>query len=282
MVTGASGRLGTAIRDVLEAEGKSVRGMDPAPAIYPDAATALSLDICDPTSLPAALHGSTALVHGAALHGAHLVAGTSRSRCWSVNVNGTWNLLQAAAEAGVRRVVFISSTSVYGPGSSSGSARLLDEETSVGPDDVYDCTKLMGERIVNEMGRRCGLEVVSLRLGRFFYADRVDYHLRKLSTGLDVVDAARAVAAVLTCPQLLRPLYCVASDLGLTDEERAQMGVDLKAVVTTAVPELLSKLASMGATLPDRIGKSVATRALRADTGWAPTRDLRWWALTPS
>jgi nucleoside-diphosphate-sugar epimerase len=273
-VTGASGRLGAAIVRTLAADGLAVRALDIVPGVHPPTVEAGFLDVTNSESIDRALDGVDVLLHVAGLHGAHLAAGTRRSEIWHVNVDGTWRLLRAARR--LRRVVFASSMSVYGPGSGSGHARVLDEDVTVGPEDVYDITKVLGERMLNDLNEE-GTEAVALRLGRFYYGNRYDYHLRKLATGLDLQDATSAFLHCVRAPSLPRRAYCVASDLEMSYEQRARLGTDLSAVVEEVLPGLLDTLHRLGYPVPERYGKSVATNALRQDLGWRPERDLSWW-----
>jgi len=276
-VTGSSGRLGTAIVQRLAQDGVPVRALDVVEGISPPGVDFWPVDVQDERSLAVALDGVDVLVHVAGLHGAHLVAGMPRQAFWKVNVDGTWRVLRQAVRCRTRRVVFASSTSVYGPGSKSGEARVLDESTSFAPDDVYDITKILGERMLLHLRERYDVETVALRLGRFFYGNRSDYHLRKLSTGLDLYDAATAFSACVHASSFPRAAYCVASDSGLSTTQRKRLGTDLPGVVAEVLPELPAKLAFFGYPTPARFGKSSSTAALRADLGWAPVRDLLWW-----
>ena len=110
IVTGASGffgpgivaRLREAAHDVVPA----ARGLEPP----------FRLDITDPKGCHAfmkAHHDADAVVHAAAL--AHVPAGEAAiAQCEAVNVEGTRNVARAAVEAGIERLVFISSITVYG------------------------------------------------------------------------------------------------------------------------------------------------------------------------
>jgi nucleoside-diphosphate-sugar epimerase len=274
-VTGAAGRLGSAIVRRLAGQGLRVRALDVIEGVYPVEVESRFLDLTDQRSLRSALEDVDVLAHVAGLHGAHLVAGVPRREVWRVNVDGTWRLLRAARH--VRRVVFASSTSVYGPGTRRGPARVLDEDTPLAPADVYDLTKVLGERMLDHV-RRAGQETVALRLGRFYYGSRWDYHLRKLSTGLDLYDAVSAFVRCALTDASLRPAYCVVSDLELAAEQRARLGTELPAVLEEALPGFAGKLHRLGFPVPARFGKSATAAALRADTGWRPVRDLRWWS----
>jgi nucleoside-diphosphate-sugar epimerase len=274
-VTGASGRLGAAIVRALAADGIAVRALDIVPGVHPPAVESGYLDVTDPASVERALVGVDVLIHVAGLHGAHLVAGVPRREIWHVNVDGTWLLLRAAR--GMRRVIFASSMSVYGPGSGSGHARVLDEEVAVAPEDVYDLSKVLGERMLHHLHDE-GVEAVALRLGRFYYGKRYDYHLRKLATGLDLQDATSAFLSCVRAPALPNRAYCVASDLELSYDQRTRLGTELPVVLEEALPGLVDRLHRLGYPVPERYGKSAATDALRRDTGWRPARSLSWWS----
>jgi nucleoside-diphosphate-sugar epimerase len=279
-IVGGSGRLGTAVCRSLADAGWCVRIVDQlAPRRAPRAAGVFAGDLCDLGSLDVALRGVDVIVHLAGLHGAHLLAGTPPRTVWSVNVDGTANLLRAAANVGVRRLLFASSTSVYGPGSPPGSAAtLLDERAATSADDVYDLSKLTGERMVRQLRAEGRMDTTVLRFGRFWFGCTRDYHLRKLSTGLDLVDGADAVRCVLAREDLPDDVYCVASDLDLDEEERAALGFSVRRVVDRHVPALAARLAAVGWELPERVGKSVDTTALRRDAGYRPRRTVGWWS----
>lgn len=274
-VTGASGRLGAAIVRALAADGIAVRALDIVPGVHPPAVESGYLDVTDPANVERALVGVDVLIHVAGLHGAHLVAGVPRSEIWHVNVDGTWQLLRAARH--MRRVIFASSMSVYGPGSGSGYARVLDEDVAVVPEDVYDLSKVLGERMLHHLHDE-GVEAVALRLGRFYYGSRYDYHLRKLATGLDLQDATSAFLRCVRAPSLPHRAYCVASDLELSYDQRTRLGTELPVVLEEALPGLVDRLRRLGYPVPERYGKSATTEALRRDTGWRPARSLSWWS----
>lgn len=81
-----------------------------------------------------------------------------------VNVGGTLNVLDAAREAGVRRVVFASSSSVYG----SGKGMPKREDMSPQPISPYAVTKLTGEKYCKVFSDTYGLETVALRYFNVF------------------------------------------------------------------------------------------------------------------
>jgi nucleoside-diphosphate-sugar epimerase len=112
-VTGAAGFIGTAVCRRLAAEGHSVVGID----IDPDAATRVNaagaqfrrVDTSDRGAVRGAVDGSDLVVHTAAL-----LPGAGMADSVRVNVGGTENVCVAAADAGVERVVHLSSVAAWG------------------------------------------------------------------------------------------------------------------------------------------------------------------------
>ena len=74
-----------------------------------------------------------------------------------INVEGTRKLAEAAAEAGVRRFVYLSSIKVL------GDSGVFTEDASPAPEDIYGRTKLQAEKILAEIGTRGAMEVVVIR-----------------------------------------------------------------------------------------------------------------------
>ena len=112
-ISGGAGFLGLHLARRLVAEGHQVRTLDVVPlddAGLEHSVEELRGDIRDPDGVRALVAGADVVVHAAAA----LPIQASRESIRSVNVGGTENVLYAAHDAEVRRVVFISSTAVYG------------------------------------------------------------------------------------------------------------------------------------------------------------------------
>jgi len=112
-ISGGAGFLGLHLARRLLAEGHQVRTLDVVPlndAGLEQSVEELRGDIRDLDGVRALVAGADVVVHAAAA----LPIQASRASIRSVNVGGTENVLHAAHDAGVRRVVFISSTAVYG------------------------------------------------------------------------------------------------------------------------------------------------------------------------
>src|SRR6059058_3729965 len=112
-ISGGAGFLGLHLARRLLADGHEVRTLDVVPLDDAELETSVDErrgDIRDRESVRELVDGADVVVHAAAA----LPIQASRESIRSVNVGGTENVLRAGDDAGVRRVVFISSTAVYG------------------------------------------------------------------------------------------------------------------------------------------------------------------------
>jgi nucleoside-diphosphate-sugar epimerase len=113
-------------------------------------------DLADPASLPAAVTGIDLVYNIAALY---RQAGLPDSIYHQVNATAVGQLIDAAAAAGVRRVVHCSTVGVHG----DVERPPANEDAPLRPGDVYQVSKVEGERIAREAAARTGLEVVIAR-----------------------------------------------------------------------------------------------------------------------
>jgi nucleoside-diphosphate-sugar epimerase len=94
------------------------------------------------------------------LASAHLNVAQSAGSYRAVNVDGTANLVEASAAAGVRRFVHCSTVGVYG---NHDGAEPAHEDSPCRPTHIYERTKLEGERLALDFARRTGYPVVVVR-----------------------------------------------------------------------------------------------------------------------
>lgn len=158
-VTGASGFLGSHLVRRLTAGGWKVRALDLAAPLSSAPGIEVVLgDVRDPGPWKKGLSGTDVLFHLAAALGASRLSGEA---FLEINAGGTESVLGAAREAGVRKMVSVSSAGVIGAVEPGGVA---DEDTPPNPQNAYDRSKLEAERIALEFARR-GTEVVVVRPG---------------------------------------------------------------------------------------------------------------------
>jgi nucleoside-diphosphate-sugar epimerase len=239
LVTGAGGLLGQAI--LQELSGKTrVAGFD-LRARVTDIEWHTE-DITDGGALARAVAGRDAIVHVAAIP--NIWSGPGET-ILHVNVVGTWQLLAAAEQAGVKRVVICSSDSVVGFTVREGAMippRYLpiDDLHPLTPTDPYGLSKLMTEEAGRSFALRSNLEVAVLRPVFIAYpvmygeirarSEAPDSYRGPMVGGpsaagggavwhhVDPRDAARAFRLALDMPHLVFDRFFVSANVTLSPE----------------------------------------------------------------
>lgn len=166
-ISGGAGFLGLHLARRLLADGASVRTLDLAPLDDPELEGMLEElrgDVRSEADARALVRGAEVVVHAAAA----LPIQSSRQAIRSVNVEGTATVLAAAVEEGVRRVVVISSTAVYGV---PERHPILEDDPLVGV-GWYGESKIDAELLCGAFGRR-GLDVAIIRPKTFVGPERL-------------------------------------------------------------------------------------------------------------
>jgi nucleoside-diphosphate-sugar epimerase len=196
IVTGAAGFCGPHVVEAIRAAGHAVLGIDEPECdlVYED------------TKLPAILDHAEVVVHLAAQP---VVSWQGATHTWVNNVEGTRSLLERLPPT-IRRVVFVSSSCVYGDDLSDGSR-------TIGPVSIYGASKLAGEALVSAYAARFGFSFAILRpvaiYGRGYRRGHVADFVRRYRNdgrvtafddgsqtkwGIHVSDVARTIAAEVT------------------------------------------------------------------------------------
>lgn len=191
LLTGAAGGLGSLMRGLLPAYGYELRLLDMRPVDgEPDAITA---DLTDTEALRKAVRGVDAVIH---LAGISLES--SFDKILRANIEGTYNLYEAAREAGVPRIVFASSNHAVGfTPRPVGDDPLIRVDTPRRPDTFYGLSKSFGEDLAQLYWDKHGIETVSVRIGSCFLEPT---SVRMLSVWMSPGDGARLFHAALTAP----------------------------------------------------------------------------------
>ena len=164
LVTGATGFIGGCLARGLVADGVAVRALvrgGTDPARLPDDLELVPGDLTDGRSLEGAVEGCALVYHVAAVTSSR---NASNREIEEVNVQGSSDMAAAAAQAGVRRFVHVSTCGVYG----HRNRFPADESTPMRPDTPYRVSKARAERAVLEAARNTGMSVVVARLASIY------------------------------------------------------------------------------------------------------------------
>ncbi|MGI1662129.1 NAD-dependent epimerase/dehydratase family protein [Palleronia sp. KMU-117] len=149
------------------------------------------------------------------------------NECYRVNVLGTYNVIDAALKAGVRKIVFASSETTYGVCFADGERRPeylpIDEEHPTVPEDSYAMSKVVNEVTARSFQRRSGADIYGLRINnviepheyaRDFPAYIADPALRRrnIFAYIDARDLGQMVDRCLATDGLGYQVFNVAND----------------------------------------------------------------------
>ena len=170
LITGAAGFIGSSLARGLLQRGHQVRGMDDFSTGKRDSLAGLleqidfrEASLLDAAALADACRGVDYVLHQAAIPSVpRSVADPVESN--RANVDGTVNLLVAARDAKIRRVVYAASSSAYGETPTLPKR----EDMTPSPISPYAVAKLAGELYMTSFYRCYGLETVSLRYFNIF------------------------------------------------------------------------------------------------------------------
>lgn len=203
LLTGGSGDVGTLLSMDLLRQGHEVVNIDLAP---PKIAGThfVQGSITDRDKLAQAMHGVTCVIHIAAWHGVHEGERTA-AEFHDLNVTGTFNVLQAAIDAGVKKFIFISSTSV-------------DDKNG-----LYGNTKIIGETMVTAYAERYPeVEFITLRPRAFIpswnkqvYKNFVEWANWFMKGAVHIDDFKSAILTALDHrPAVKAPIYVIDGAYG--------------------------------------------------------------------
>jgi nucleoside-diphosphate-sugar epimerase len=164
LVTGATGFTGGHLALTLARRGEHVRALvraksrprfDDSP-LAGAGVEAIEGDLADAAAVARAAEGAEVVYHIAATY---REAGQRDDAYRRVNIEGTRHVLDAARQAGARRVVHCSTGGVHGHVAHPPA----NEDAPFNPGDVYQHTKLEAERLARRYGQETGLDVVVAR-----------------------------------------------------------------------------------------------------------------------
>lgn len=269
LLTGSSGRIGAAIGARLSLR-HPVTGIDRRPGTL----TTEVVDLRDTQLIAPLLKGVDAVVHTASLHVPDLAA-QSVADFHAVNVEATRRLLAACGEAGVRRFIYTSTTSLYGDAMLpvDGAAAWVTESLVPQPRDVYDETKLAAEQACREAAR-AGLACVGLRMSRCFPEAPRLVAIYRLYRGVDARDVAQAHELALAAELADFEVFNVSACSPFAQADCRALAADAESLIVARYPWVRAEFARRGWLLPRSIDRVyVVDRAIER-LGYRPVHDF--------
>ena len=155
LVTGGSGYFGTLLINKLLEDNYEVGSLDiNNPTEQQDNIEFHQVDIRDTDSLLKSITGYDVIFHNVA----QVPLAKNNKLFWEVNVEGTKNLCRAAVTAKIKKLVYTSSSAIYGVPEQNP----VDENTIPSPGEAYGRAKLEGEKICKEYSNK-GLDISIIR-----------------------------------------------------------------------------------------------------------------------
>ncbi len=290
LVTGASGFVGRALCPFLESRG---HGLVQAVRRAPVGAQVQVGEVGSRTDWRPFLSGVEAVVHLAArVHVLH-EGGEALPLYDEVNRWGTLNLAMQAAEAGVRRLVFLSSVKVL------GEEGIFTDASLPAPRDAYGWSKWEAEKALHTVAQNTGLEVVILR-PPLIHGPGVGANMARLLAWvkrglplplgavnnrrslLGVTNLADAIHAVLTHPAAAGKTWLVSDGEAVSTAQLIRLLAEVSGSRARLMPvppswlRLAGNLLGRGAEVERLLGSLVVEdHGLRTALGWHPPYSLR-------
>lgn len=198
LITGASGFLGRHILLRLQRDGIAARALVRNAGSLPREVESVIGDLTDEGSLRRAVEGIDVVLHAAA----RVATSGSWAEFYAANVEGTAALIRTAVAAGVRRIVHVSSLSVYAvPADGVTITEDSDYEAGAGERGFYSRSKLIADRLALQAARG-GAPVTIIRPGLLFGPGRRPALARRAF-------AAGPFRMILGSPKYLLPMSFV-------------------------------------------------------------------------
>jgi UDP-glucose 4-epimerase len=235
VVTGSAGKLGSVTVKTLRDSGYDVTGID----IIESDTTDVLMDIKNKKSVQKITKSMDAIVHTAAMHGKHFELNYPRQDFIKTNINGTFNLLNACVNSGIKKFIYISTTSIYGNAMvDKAKAVWVDETLNPDPRDIYDITKLTAELLCRDYFEKESIEATVLRVSRFLPEDDNTKAIHRLYRGLDERDGAVAIQLAIEQHFDNFEVFNISADSPFQREDVIELKENCKAVLLKYYPNL--------------------------------------------
>ena len=297
LVTGAAGQIGSelvpALRERHGGENVIAAGHRTAlPADVQESGPSIKLDVTSAAEVMKAVGelGIETIYHMSSILSA--LAESNRQIAYAVNINGTYNILEAAVSHNVGKVIIPSSIAAFGPDTPQENT---PNETIQRPNTLYGISKVFGEHLGNYYHEKLGLDVRGLRLpgiiswkteptaGTTDYAVAIFYGAireKKYTCYL----GPRTRLPMMYMPDCIKSIIDLAEADGSGLKHHADFNVGAVSFTPSEIAEAVAarvegfemdyKIDPMRQAIADSWPDSLDDTAAREEWGWAPSYDL--------
>lgn len=240
LLTGGAGMLGRALGPALADQGE-VRVFD-----LVDPGNGLPFvqgDLRNFAEILRATEGVDMIAHVGALHP---IRHFTDQEYLEVNVKGTYHVLQAAHQCGVRRVVFTSTIWAIGHPPERPPYLPVDERAPCHPQELYGMTKLIGEQLCEMFSRVHGLSTICLRAGTFVPKEKIESGFRLLWGGIDLRDLVQSDLLALEVGGIEHETFIIMPNIPWTPQDAEASNRDPESVIARYFPEAIEPMRQAG------------------------------------
>lgn len=264
VVTGTAGRIGRAIHFNLCTDHEIV-GIDRAPS----SATTHIGDINDHDFLVRAFEGADSVIHTAALHAPHVDV-IDDAEFVRTNIQGTQSVVRAARNCGIERLVFTSTTALYGHASRAPKKAVwLNEVSKPVPKSIYHRTKLEAEAFL-EAEASDDFRVITLRMSRCFPEPAPVMAVYRLHRGVDARDVAEGHRLALRKNGEPYQTYILSGSTPFEPSDCIALKTDPAGVLQKRCPSLCALYEQRSWQLPVSIDRVYDNTLAQTELGWTP------------
>ena len=271
LVTGSSGQLGREIVKQLKLRQYEVLGID---VVESDTTNQL-INIRNNEQVKNITIGMDAIIHTAAIHGKHYELKYPREEFIETNINGTFNLLKACVENGVKKFLYTSTTSIYGKSMvNSKEAVWVDENLIPAPRDIYDITKLTAELLCQDYFEKENIETTVLRVSRFLPEAENTKAIHRLYRGLDEYDGAIGHILALEKQFEIFEIFNISNESPFQKEDLKTLISDPKEVMKKYYPGIEEIFEQKAWVFPKSIDRVYSIEKAKKELGYKPINNF--------
>ena len=297
LVTGAAGQIGSelvpALRERHGGENVIAAGhRTPLPADVQESGPSIKLDVTSAAEVMKAVGelGIETIYHMSSILSA--LAESNRQIAYAVNINGTYNILEAAVSHNVGQVIIPSSIAAFGPDTPQANT---PNETIQRPNTLYGISKVFGEHLGNYYHEKLGLDVRGLRLPGIISwkteptAGTTDYAVAIFYGAIREKKYTCYLGPHTRLPMMYMP-DCIKSIIDLAEADgsglkhHADFNVGAVSFTPSEIAEAVAarvegfemdyKIDPMRQAIADSWPDSLDDTAAREEWGWTPSYDL--------